>query len=245
MPDNNYKILGRLDEKHGSGVIGYNTASTGDAKGVEGKTESSNGYGLYTDDDAYVGDLLEVSQVSVLDSMTVDYTGESGGDHGLELIDRSTDNSEQLSIKANPEGTAEIVLQDTEESTYKWGFRASPTGDLYLDNHANIQSRLQLVTGGPLNILGSSVSIADGTLEVEQSDTDGRAIDASGGSIRTKRGVINQQRGDPTTDELNPGENMQFNSDGSGTGSPGDLVYAVNDGGQIKTSIIAAADNAT
>jgi len=54
-----------------------------------------------------------------------------------------------------------------------------------------------------------------------------------------------QQQGDPTTDDLDQGEAMVFNSDGSGTGSAGSLIYAVNDGGTIKTSIIAQKTNAT
>jgi hypothetical protein len=38
---------------------------------------------------------------------------------------------------------------------------------------------------------------------------------------------------------------MTYNADGSGTGDPGDLVYAVNDGGTIKTSVLARRSDAT
>lgn len=58
-------------------------------------------------------------------------------------------------------------------------------------------------------------------------------------------GEVKPQRGDPSTSELSDGDVMTFNSDGSGTGSAGDLVYAVNDAGTIKTSIIAQRSNAT
>jgi hypothetical protein len=58
-------------------------------------------------------------------------------------------------------------------------------------------------------------------------------------------GIIHQQRGDPTTSDLDQGEVMVFNSDGSGTGAAGDLVYAVNDGGTIETQVIAAETNAS
>ena len=56
---------------------------------------------------------------------------------------------------------------------------------------------------------------------------------------------VKPQRGDPSTSELDDGDVMTFNSDGSGTGSAGDLVYAVNDAGTIKTAIIAQRSNAT
>jgi hypothetical protein len=58
-------------------------------------------------------------------------------------------------------------------------------------------------------------------------------------------GAVKTQRGDPSTSELDDGDVMAFNSDGSGTGSAGDLVYAINDGGTIRTSIIAQRSNAT
>lgn len=66
-----------------------------------------------------------------------------------------------------------------------------------------------------------------------------------GNSIEDAQGIHQQQRGDPSTSELASGEVMTFASDGSGTGSAGDLVYAVNDGGTIKTSVIAQVSNAT
>jgi len=53
------------------------------------------------------------------------------------------------------------------------------------------------------------------------------------------------QRGDPTTAELDAGQNMLYNSDGSGTGAAGDLVFAINDAGTIKTTVVAAVSNAT
>lgn len=59
-----FKILGQLDDSEGAGVVGHNTAETGDAIGVEGKTESDDGYGLYTEDDAHVGGEMESKSVS-------------------------------------------------------------------------------------------------------------------------------------------------------------------------------------
>jgi len=52
-------------------------------------------------------------------------------------------------------------------------------------------------------------------------------------------------RGEPTTSDLNGDEAMVYVSDGTGSGATGDLMYAVNDAGTIKTSILAARSNAT
>jgi len=59
-----YKILGQLKDKDGAGVVGHNTAESGDAIGVEGATESDEGYGLYTEDDARVGGEMSSSSLS-------------------------------------------------------------------------------------------------------------------------------------------------------------------------------------
>lgn len=72
-----------------------------------------------------------------------------------------------------------------------------------------------------------------------------RSVSVPNSPLTAAKGTINQQRGDPSTTELGSGENMTYNSDGTGTGAAGDLVYAVNDAGTIKTTILAAKANAT
>jgi hypothetical protein len=67
----------------------------------------------------------------------------------------------------------------------------------------------------------------------------------SEGVFEAGSGVVHEQRGDPGTDELSDGEVMTYNSDGSGTGEAGDLVYAINDGGTIKTTVIVSKSDAT
>lgn len=69
--------------------------------------------------------------------------------------------------------------------------------------------------------------------------------DDGSGALEGTDARIYRQRGDPSTSELADGEIMLFNSDGSGTGSAGDLVYAVNNGGTIETLILAQVSNAT
>lgn len=51
------------------------------------------------------------------------------------------------------------------------------------------------------------------------------------------------KRGDPSNSELPEEESMTYISDGSDTGEEGDLVRAYNDGGSIKTQIIAAVSD--
>jgi hypothetical protein len=245
MADGSYKVLGKFADGSGAGVRGVNTATSGTPIGVEGVVDHAEGYGLYTGDDAFVGGTLTSATVSVTDAVSIDFTGTDGGDHGLEVVDRSSTNSEQISIKADPDGSAELVFQDTDESNYKWGFRANQKGDFLLDDHASLTSRLEFGSGGPTCVLNTALEVVDGPLAAQGNDGHQRAVDASGGSVRSAGGVINRQRGDPSTTELQPGENMTYNADGSGTGDPGDLVYAVNDGGTIKTSVLARRSDAT
>ena len=85
-------------------------------------------------------------------------------------------------------------------------------------------------------------------LLIDRDQTPGTVIaryDSAEAVWRFEVGAVKSQRGDPSTSELADGEVMTYNSDGSGTGSAGDLVYAVNDAGTIKTAIIAQRSNAT
>lgn len=89
---------------------------------------------------------------------------------------------------------------------------------------------------------GRLAELADGTLVIGDGST---WEDASLVAHQTNGGINFAQRGDPTTDELEQGEDVVYASDGSGTGAAGDLVYAVNDGGTIKTLVLAQVSNAT
>lgn len=134
-------------------------------------------------------------------------------------------------------------------------------GQLPIWNASNSQYENSLLTGG--NAISVTNGDASVTLDVPtdgiQTDeldlsiaptwtgthTFSGGINAGGNVVDDTNGTINQQRGDPTTSELDDGENMTYNSDGSGTGAAGDLVYAVNDAGTILTSIIVQRSNAT
>lgn len=60
--------------------------------------------------------------------------------------------------------------------------------------------------------------------------------------------IFDAQKGaDPTTADLEDGDGMMYISDGSGdiTGAEGDLVWATNDNGTVKTLVLGAVANAT
>lgn len=63
MTDKDAKVIGELADEGGIGLLGINMAEEGDAIGVYGETESEDGYGLYTPDDAHVGGTVEADTV--------------------------------------------------------------------------------------------------------------------------------------------------------------------------------------
>lgn len=59
------KVLGSFSDSSGAGVVGENTATTGNPVGVEGTVPSNSpGYGLYTDVDTKVGGELVASPIA-------------------------------------------------------------------------------------------------------------------------------------------------------------------------------------
>lgn len=74
----------------------------------------------------------------------------------------------------------------------------------------------------------------------------GTKVFTSAGSVATEpKGANYEPRKQPTTSDMDAGTCMTYCSDGSDAGSAGDLMYAVNDAGTIKTSIIAQRSDAT
>lgn len=58
-----YKVLGDLANANGGiGVLGRNTAASGTTKGVEGRVDSSDGYGLSTPDDARIKGVVDTDE---------------------------------------------------------------------------------------------------------------------------------------------------------------------------------------
>jgi hypothetical protein len=61
-------------------------------------------------------------------------------------------------------------------------------------------------------------------------------VDLTGEAVNNTMGVVHSQRGDPDASELNPGQVMLYNYGG-------DLRYAINDGGTVKTTTIVDAND--
>lgn len=64
MTEKEAKVIGELSDSGAVGLLGINMATEGEAIGVYGETESDEGYGLYTPDDAHVGGNLSSKSVS-------------------------------------------------------------------------------------------------------------------------------------------------------------------------------------
>lgn len=63
MTDQDGKVIGELDDEDAAGLVGVHLAETGEVIGVYGETESEDGYGLYTPNDAHVGGTVEADTV--------------------------------------------------------------------------------------------------------------------------------------------------------------------------------------
>ena len=106
-----FKVLGQIDDDEGAGVVGHNTAETGDAIGVEGATESDEGFGLYTEDDAHVGGEMSSAAVSTEDAETDDLTINEEGDASdasRVVIPRYDDKEEMLDL-TDKEGSIGMI----------------------------------------------------------------------------------------------------------------------------------------
>lgn len=153
-----------------------------------------------------------------------------------------TDTSDNLTLEATG-GSANVELNSSDLELN--GNNITSTGGSYTLEASgnNVQLGDNLDSNGNLitNAGTSDLSLAGGGNTVKLLST----LNLNGNIIDNNNGSVYQQRGDPSTTEVPSGEAMTYVSDGSGTGSAGDLVYAVNDGGSIKTVIIAQRSNAT
>lgn len=87
-----YKVLGDLaDPNDAIGVLGRNTAGSGTTKGIEGRVDSPDGYGLYTPDDAKIDGTTELATLG--GSLTDDTPMGSVTGEGLAIDDNGVLNS--------------------------------------------------------------------------------------------------------------------------------------------------------
>jgi hypothetical protein len=119
------------------------------------------------------------------------------------------------------------------------GLSAVPNGGLANDTITRSAGNgLTYANGAAGTALGGSATLAVATDGVQTDELDQSVSYTFTAAQEFGAGTVHQQRGDPTTADLDQGEVMTFNSDGSGTGAAGDLVYAVNDSGTVETVIV-------
>ena len=252
------KVIGSLSEANKTGVLGENTATSGsDSHGVEGVTDSTS------DDVAGVRGEARAEGAG-------GYEGHgSYGVHGISRADASTDASgDPAGVKGEATGTGVpcgVVGITSGEDGYGGLFENQNTSSYGATGVRGVTSSSgTYATGveGEATAFSGEVYGVSGVVTsddpnsaavrglVATSSAEGYGVLSEGPTRSTERleaggGVVHEQRGDPGTDELGTGEVMTYNSDGSGTGSAGDLVYAVNDGGSVKTRVIVSKSNAT
>ena len=95
MSEEHAKVVGELDDD-GAGVVGRNVAGSGETYGVLGEVDSTDGYGLATEDDAVVGGVLEVTALAGALTGDVELTELTGGglvvdDHSLTVDEAALD----------------------------------------------------------------------------------------------------------------------------------------------------------
>ncbi|ELY68837.1 hypothetical protein [Natrinema versiforme] len=128
---------------------------------------------------------------------------------------------------SNPtDGEVKRVYQDTDSQRVTYDYRAgyNPRWQVAGSDH--------LAFGTPYYSSNSHVQFFENT-------------DKRGNVDRQSGGTEYQQRAKPTTDEINGGDGMDYVSDGSDGYNAGSKVFAWNDGGTIKTSLIVDSANMT
>ena len=225
-----YRILGKKSATDGTGILGRNTASSGMSVGVEGQTDAD---------------------------------GDASNDiHPPGVLGRATGAGTTFGVygRGTSQSTAGVVGDASKDGAFGPGRTGVPAGVAGGTDRSSADTGVEFgygVIGSAFSTSGEAYGVAGQSSTPDGAGVQGLDIDGNGlgvlsngdsktdGTHEVTDGTIHRQRGDPSTSELPDGAVMTYNSDGSGTGNAGDLVYAVNDGGTIKTQVIAQRSNAT
>ena len=266
------KVIGKLGQVDTYGVLGENTASSGsDSHGVVGVTDSEDtgvagvkgearaqgdggtqGHGSYgvhgitqarANTDAPgdpVGVKGEAKAAENNLGVSRGVVGVTSGGRGYGGLFENENGSENGAT-----GLKGISYSDGEYARGVRGEARSSTaavygvdGSVFADNTEAAGVR-GVASGRGIEAAGVRGESSDGYGVYSTGET------RSDGLFEAGNGVLHEQRAPPGTDELDTGEVMVYNSDGSGDGQAGDLMYAVNVVGTIKTAVIVDKDNAT
>ena len=214
------------DSAETAAIYGEATDTTAENYGVVGKTASANsdaagvlGVAEATGGSIYPTGVKGVAEDGI--AMHALHNATDGFSVGLFALTHS-DSGQAIQANAGA---------DSGETSGVYGRSGSPDGH-------GVRGRGEGDSGDSIGVLGQTES-PEGYGVYSEDDT------RSDGLIEAGDGVVHEQRGKPTTDELDDGDVMTYNSDGSDGHSAGDLVYATNDGGSILTQTIAEKSNAS
>lgn len=214
------------DSTETAALYGEATDTTAENYGVVGTTASSNSdaVGVLGVSEATGGSIYPTGVKGVAEdgiAMHALHNATDGFSVGLFALTHSDSGQ---AIQANADA-------DSGETSGVYGRSGSPDGH-------GVRGRGEGDSGDSIGVLGQTDS-PEGYGVYSEADT------RSDGLIEAGDGVVHEQRGEPTTDELADGDVMTYNSDGSDGHDAGDLVYAINDGGSILTQVIAAKAGAS
>ena len=207
-------------------IYGEATDTTTENYGVVGTTASANsdaagvlGVAEATGGSIYPKGVMGVAEDGI--AMHALHNATDGFSVGLFALTYSDSGQ---AIQANADA-------DSGETSGVYGRSGSPDGH-------GVRGKGEGDSGDSIGVLGQTES-PEGYGVYSEADT------RSDGLLEAGDGVVHEQRGEPTPDDLDNGDVMTYNSDGSDGHDAGDLVYAVNDGGSVLTQVIAEKSGAS
>jgi len=202
------KVIGRLSDDNGIGVLGEATGS-GSTTGVWGTVDSSDGHGIRTPDDARIDGTLEMSNSS--SDPNIQFS--SQGDAYMYMFESGTGNSDQNII--------------SHSSNYPdWGLRYDDNGDDFVFQ----QGGTDVVT---VDLGFAGLSVNKGDLGVEQGNlaVSNGYVDAGEGfqgnvgasvSLGSDQSVTDSQKDDVEYDTIEKDDRSEFDT----TNNKFDCKYA-------------------
>lgn len=184
-----YKVLGDLsDPDDGIGVLGRNTATSGITRGIEGRVDSPNGYGLYTPDDARIDGTVVTSAVESPASTTLTLHTD-GGTRAMALgVPRTDDRSNTAGanvVAGHPNNSASTAVGATVGGG---GSSGSQTVDGSSRANTNEVSGNYGTVAGGLNNRASGLEAVVGGGEQNTASAENATV--AGGDDNTASGLV-------------------------------------------------------
>lgn len=184
-----YKVLGDLsDPDDGIGVLGRNTATSGITRGIEGRVDSPNGYGLYTPDDAGIEGTVVTSTVESPASTTLTLNTDGGTRAmalGVPQTDARSDTAGANVVAGHPNNSASTAVGATVGGG---GSSGSQTVDGSSRANTNEVSGNYGTVAGGLNNRASGLEAVVGGGEQNTASAENATV--AGGDDNTASGLV-------------------------------------------------------